>query len=292
MWLALKPCLFESDHVIATRALRLILRHIVLWLDQKEERRYSKDFIAKKNFRNQPESYAEGIRSLVAFINLCHGETFGRAEEQEENEIPNFCVRRVRVPRLSLDSVSGSTHATSNSIILWIQPPQYTLLEYTWQGLLIRWENLLIQAQSFTGYLATLGGGFFLCHHFQTALVLAKQQQRFALFLSNESMYYGCLLNQIYNFIYAGYFSIASKLLRNVSYELTSKKKQPDAVLMEMCNSAKLFLKRMRKASQTINSVDSSGNISKTIDDYKRIRVVHHDQSRREDLIQPFQRRT
>jgi len=50
-------------------------------------------------------------------------------------------------------------------LLVWIQPPAITPLEYYFMSLMIKWEHERIQAESLAGYIATLGGGFFMCHH-------------------------------------------------------------------------------------------------------------------------------
>ena len=171
-------------------------------------------------------------------------------------------------------------------------------------GRLIAWEHTLIRAQSVTGYIATLGGGFFLCHHFQTAVRLAHEQMAFALVLDNKSMYYQCILNSAYSHIYAGYFDVAIKLIKQVLKEAKALF-PPDPVLVKMCYSAGLFCKRMKRAAKmplpnstdvdatTSTSTSSSScnennsDVSKTVDDFARIRVAR-DQSRQDDLVIPF----
>lgn len=177
---------------------------------------------------------------------------------------------------------------TSLQYFLVIQPSPYVQLEDSFMGRLIAWEHKLIRAQSLTGYVATLGGGFFLCHHFQTAIALAQQQQQLALFLNDYGMYYRCMVNTAYNFIYAGKFQMASKMIQ---YVLTQAKslRPSDPVLEKMCDSAMLFCKRVRKASNRLLHKKSPAGlrVSRTIDDFARIRVFE-DQSLDNDLHKPF----
>jgi hypothetical protein len=84
--------------------------------------------------------------------------------------------------------------------------------------------------------------------------------------------------------------------------------KPPDAVLVSMCYSARLFSKRMQQASKgdsdginkrqkpSVATVGTNNGIlaeskpvvlSKTIDDFARIRIVK-DQSMENDLVIPF----
>lgn len=173
---------------------------------------------------------------------------------------------------------------------LLIQPSSLVQLEDSFTGRLITWEHKLIRAQSLTGYIATLGGGFFLCHHFNTAIALAQQQQQLALFLNDYGMYYRCMVNTAYNFVYAGKFRMARQLIQHV-WEQTKSLSPTDPVLEKMCYSAMLFCRRMQIASRRLRPLQSStptdNNISRTIDDFARIRVVA-DQSLENDLNTPF----
>lgn len=176
----------------------------------------------------------------------------------------------------------------SQQHFLWIQPSPLVQLEDSFTGRLIAWEHKLIRAQSLTGYIATLGGGFFLCHHFQTAIALARQQQQLALFLNDYGMYYRCMVNTAYNFVYAGRFRMASQLIQNV-WEQAKLLTPSDPVLEKMCSSAMLFCKRVRIASNRLRTQKSPMGlrVSRTIDDFARIRVFA-DQSLESDLHKPF----
>ena len=177
---------------------------------------------------------------------------------------------------------------SSPQYFLLIQPSPVVQLEDSFTGRLIAWEHKLIRAQSLTGYVATLGGGFFLCHHFQTAIALAQQQQQLALYLNDYGMYYRCMVNTAYNFIYAGKFRMAGQLIKYVATQ--AKLLTPsDPVLEKMCDSAMLFCKRVRKASNRLlrHRPPTGLRVSRTIDDFSRIRVFE-DQSREHDLHKPF----
>jgi hypothetical protein len=53
---------------------------------------------------------------------------------------------------------------------------------------LIACENSQIRLQSISAYLSTLGGGYFLCHHLSTALLMAKKQCEVARLRGDEDM--------------------------------------------------------------------------------------------------------
>ncbi|KAI2508296.1 hypothetical protein MHU86_6101 [Fragilaria crotonensis] len=69
----------------------------------------------------------------------------------------------------------------NESIDIWITPPQLTRIQYTFSGLLIHYEHLWLTLQSLSAWIATLGGGYFLCRHLATAVRMARQQRALAL---------------------------------------------------------------------------------------------------------------
>jgi hypothetical protein len=158
---------------------------------------------------------------------------------------------------------------------------------YLYRDLEDRWihlENQLIRAQSVAGYLSTLGGGFFMCHHWTTAVTCAQQQQQLARLLGDSSMFFKCLINQAYNYIYAGKFKAAKALLLHVYATVCREKPGEQKVLMNMVTSALLFRRRVKEAKQQLKD---SPCLSKTMDDFGRIRLVR-DESSADDMIRPF----
>lgn len=249
-WLGLKPSLFDSKDAVARKALQCILH--------------------KHGWPIERRSYCA----------LTENKTIGK-----ETFLNELCyARQIRVPN------SNSQLAANVLIDLWIQPPHNTRMEYYWTGLLICWENRLIRALSLTGYVSTLGGGFFLCRHFQTAIILARQQQILASVFSNDLMYYGCIINQVYSLIYSGKFSFARKLLRQVYNQISNATPKASRTLINMYQSAKLFCRRVRESNLTTLEVENGKDITRTVDNHQRIRIVMHDQSTTEDLIIPFRR--
>ena len=162
-------------------------------------------------------------------------------------------------------------------LIFWIFPPHIECFDNSFESRVIRLEHALIRAQSVAGYFATLGGGFYMCHHWSTVVQLARNQQKLAEFLGDKEMYYKCLLNQAYNFIYGGKFSTARSIIRMVFLDAASETNRDDA-LLNMCRSAWLFCRRVKKAKLR-RRIDEPG----TIDDYSRIRLVD-DKSATTDL--------
>jgi hypothetical protein len=282
LWRALEPWLFQSKRRTTRYALSCIL-HSVHW-------------------RALPTTQQQHDSEQVGSDNVLFSET---------NEISTFIRRRQLRVGVGCTSATASTKAPQTKcarVVLWIEPAMETPLEDAFMGRLIAWEHKLIRATSMSGFLATLGGGFFMCHHFRTAIFLAQEQQRMALLLNDHGMHARCMLNTAYNFVYAGHFRFANKLIRRV-WEKAKVLKPPDPVLVSMCYSARLFSKRMMQASKrdsdgiikkgqtpgvatvgTKNGIlDESKAVvlSKTIDDFSRIRIVK-DQSMEDDLVIPF----
>lgn len=175
----------------------------------------------------------------------------------------------------TINALSGQKF--SHMLFVFVPSPM-AKLEYFFEERLIHLERKLILAQSLAGFFATIGGGYFMCHHWKTALQLARQQQQMAIFLGDSSMFYKCLVNQAYNYIYAGKFKRARQLLHRIEIEAPH-----DPVLLKMCYSARLLSARVKKAK-----LFRDGQISSNVDDFARIRLVD-DKSTTTDRVYPFQ---
>jgi len=163
------------------------------------------------------------------------------------------------------------TCGVPNQIVLLV-PPLLTQLETSFTGRLLAWENRLVQARSISAFISTIGGGYFLCHHFQTALVLAKQQQRMAIILGNEQTFWQCMLHISHNLMHSGHFYEAGRWIRYVYGN-----SRHDVVISNMCKSADVLRKRMIHARMT-GMVKNTVETDRPVDDYSRIRVFR-DQS-------------
>jgi len=298
LWKALQPLLFyhedDAPHDrMARHALACLLAH-----------RHCYDWEKIQQRGRMLDLSGRSTSQAVDDDNVTVAEDFG---------IQRRSLKRVPIPSYPATATNINNNNNNNNssqtavprIVLWIQPPTVARVDYLLAGLLIRWEHRFIQAQSLAGYIATLGGGFFLCHHFSTAMFLAQQQQRLAVLLNDERMYYACSVNQAYSCIYNGKFRTAQSILRQV---LAHNAVAADPVLVKMCRSAQLFGRRMRRASRSKQLVGGSRNSSsaasaaatgdggggsdasnKNVDDFQRIRVVR-DKSRKDDLVIPFSR--
>jgi hypothetical protein len=185
-------------------------------------------------------------------------------------------------------------------VCLLLQPYHSTRLEHdAFAGRLIRWEHQLIQAQSLNGYVSTLGGGFFLCHHFATAIYLARHQQRLAVYLHRPDLYWTCWIHMAYSHVYAGHFRTARRILtaveraihvivadRDSNYHNDSDDDEKYSTLLAMCQSAQLHWKRMKQTATTVglsSLIHSKRGSTTNIDDFVRVRVVG-DKSKQNDL--------
>jgi predicted small secreted protein len=164
------------------------------------------------------------------------------------------------------ETVSHFCRLLHHSPLFYILPPCTQEIDYDFSGRLIYYEHLFLQAQTLAAWYATLGGGYFLCHRLSTAIQLARRQRRVAEWMGDEGMADRCTLNEVYNYLHAGHFRIAFSMLKALQ---ASAQVRQDAVLWAMCNTARLFGRRMRRAGKRLTSQASSVD-----DDYQRIRIV------------------
>lgn len=312
LWHALYPLLFQTHWRIARRALGILLEECWQpWFLPRSNDDYQRNIETHALYEQQQQQNGTTTTQEANH----HPSSQHQRLNRDTSYPPKNMTRRLQVPLTNNRATRTTKHIqppvcqfSKDSVvfaaIFTIQPPTNTPLEYTFSGLLIRWEHLLIRAQSLSGYISTLGGGFFLCHHFSTAIQLARRQQRLAILLNDESMYYACWIHQAYSHIYAGKFGKANAILRQVwtaitsssshqnDYDTTSQSTK-NTLLHKMCRSARLFSRRMHKASQSKLDQNTKDDVSKllseTIDDLKRIRVVQ-DKSKADDLVIPFSR--
>ena len=154
----------------------------------------------------------------------------------------------------------------SIDICILILPPQVTSIERTFAGLLLCYEHLWLTLQSLSAWIATLGGGYFLCRHLGTAVVLARKQRSLALWMGDYETADRCTLNEAFNYIHAGMFRIARRMI-NAVRETTTRRN--DTLTLRMVMAATLFLSRVKRAHKFAREKDD------TIDDYQRIRITH-----------------
>ena len=153
---------------------------------------------------------------------------------------------------------------SKRSHVLVVVPPMSTTLQSFFCSLLIHFEHIWLQMVTLNAWIATLGGGYFLCRHLETAVCLARQQRTVALWMGDQSTADKCILNEAFNYIHAGGFRIAMAKIKAVK---KSSRTRNDTLTLNMCFSAQTFLKRVRKAAMFESN-------SETNDDFQRIRIV------------------
>ena len=159
---------------------------------------------------------------------------------------------------------------------------------------LVKLENFQIQLQSLNAYVATMGGGYFLCHYLSTAICLARYQRCIAFKLGDYNLALKCTVNEAYNYIYAGMIKRAFETIGQVE-DLVQKRKNmishsdgsEEDVIISMCKAAKLLATYMKTTEEgNISNKESctvknhlkqnaiKDTVSATHDDFQRMRVV------------------
>lgn len=88
-------------------------------------------------------------------------------------------------------------------------------------------------------------------------------------------MAYKCTINEAYSYIYAGKFALALQTIDyiDVLHKRVDTQSQLDTTIRNMCQSARLFCMRVRKASKKLDT-SRKQQPARTIDDFQRIRVI------------------
>lgn len=340
LWRELLPILSlesSSKQRISKRFLAGLLRRII-WLIMTQDSSQTDSSFSQSRQKHR----GRDIQVMILELQKKDNKNYSRKDEEVKSMLypsdssmearASKCVRRRTFRFMSQSNVAllarqyltvtKQSSASPANVTIWIQPPFHTRLETAFERRLVSWEHCLIQAQTIAGYLSTLGGGFFMCHHFSTAVIMARNQQRMAHILNDRNMFYKCSIYQVYNFINAGHFQLAKRLLRRLQQALVKERPRPSQqdVLLQMCASALLFCRRVQKqASKLVAQPRQDDNlafqhrysthvqkqqhqqhrkypeqtqkqhriISKTVDDFARIRLVP-DESRPDDMVIPF----
>ena len=189
-----------------------------------------------------------------------------RNEEEDHQRIRHRSVA-LRFP------FQNRSNMDPNSDVV-VLPPTQTRLSLAWNMRLLHWESIHVKVQTLTAWVSTLGGGYFLCRHLDTAVQLARQQRFLATWIGDETMADRCTINEAFNYIHAGQFQVASRLVSRVE---RSAARRGDQRTVRICEAAKLFSQRVEQSAkyQTTQRDD-------TLDDYQRIRIVVRDRSGRQ----------
>jgi hypothetical protein len=132
----------------------------------------------------------------------------------------------------------------------------------------------MLQLQTLSAWLSTIGGGYFFCKRLSVSLILARQQRVLAVRLGNVAMVRQCTINEAYNLIYSGKFVEAKKVLTALEKNLEG---DDDKVTWRQCQAARLFAKRLKQVTkkgvlEPYHPKDKKEN--HMIDDFQRIRIV------------------
>lgn len=196
-------------------------------------------------------------------------------EESKEAWEGSTIRRRLR---FSVTSELDGTHSNDEKarpqrkqqLILWIQPPLSASCNTLFTGIMIAWEHQMITYQSLAAWISTLGGGHFFCRHLTTAVGLAKLQRRIALLMGDYNMAYKCTINEAYSYIYTGMFVQALRTIDSVVPLNKQVDIHPlDTLIVNMCDSARLFCVRVYNASKELESSKTQQE-AKTFDDFQR----------------------
>ena len=170
----------------------------------------------------------------------------------------------------------------SSLIILYILPPSaftFTLKSYKpnmeperiFTSSLVQLENLQIRLQSLNAYIATLGGGYFLCHYLHSAVSLARYQRQIAYQLNDTILVMKCTINEAYNYIHAGLIDNALLLIRKTEDMAIVKKRNrcgsnigdeegDEDLIISMCHAARWFAGRVRDGMESTNQEEEKHN--------------------------------
>jgi hypothetical protein len=262
VWQVLQQLLFESSPRIARRATLIICQQQRLLFDQNQK---------------MPSSSHED-------------DDLDRNDEAKEESDSSYLIESSNLKFVTRRVFLKARGSLSRRMSIVLAPPSFVDLEPSFEHRLIHLEKQLIRAQSMAGYLSTLGGGFFMCHHWRTAVAFAQQQKQMARLLGDANMYFKCLVNQAYNCTYAGQFRYAKKILSHVLMSVKQERPSEEQVLVNMVASAMLFCKRVQRYAkqQALEAVNAAQ--VRTKDDFSRIRLVQ-DASADDDIIRPFEGR-
>ena len=133
---------------------------------------------------------------------------------------------------------------------------------------LVRLENIMVRLQSCNAFVATLGGGYFLCRYLTMAVQLARWQRAIALSLGDRNLAGRCTVNEAYNYMHAGKLAHALQLIKKVKADAIER---GDKLTVSMCKSARYFAKRVQKMQAF------EGSKQDVDDDVQRIRIVADD---------------
>jgi len=179
-------------------------------------------------------------------VNTAYTRTRTNNNNHIPNQTKNYCIRIIFIPPTtnlhalavpyqyrSCCTTSNTNHTSchdninsNSSFNIYNYSCNYSLRpERIFTSALVKLENLQIKLQSLNAYIATLGGGYFLCHYLSTAICLARYQRFIALQLNDVPLALKCTINEAYNYIHAGRKQMAFLLIRGIESHIQNIRK-------------------------------------------------------------------
>jgi hypothetical protein len=140
--------------------------------------------------------------------------------------------------------------------------------EHLFASALVQQENLNIRLQTLNAFVATMGGGYFLCRFLSTAVRLAQYQRQIAIALDDVQLAMKCTINEAYNYIYAGKIDIAKAFIQVTEREAETR---GDDLIVGMCQSATWFATKVEETA--LKEMELDDGRQATNDDFLRIRI-------------------
>lgn len=197
-----------------------------------------------------------------------------------------------------------------STICLYILPPLMSPSDIDrtpFASIVSNLQRKVLLHKGVSAWLSTLGGGYFGIKDLAQSLMLSWQQRGLAMQVGDIYMARQCTINEAYNWMYAGRFTLAATILKNLEAEVIQNKPIPgdkccvsrrrsnisgktnlyttcDEKILQQYRTAWQCLRRLKKLSKLglekyCKSKDSAGSsngddVTRTIDDYQRVRVV------------------
>jgi hypothetical protein len=216
-------------------------------------------------FLRAPSSFSKRLLALMILSSPSKissmKQQIGDENDAEQDLFPGYRYRKLSSRKLP-------------SIVVYAVPPSISSPDQTFLSVVLRTEHYMLQLQTMSAWLSSIGGGYFFCKRLSVSLVLARQQRVLAVRLGNVAMVRQCTINEAYNLIYSGKFVEAKKVLTALEKNLEGS---DDKVTFRQCQAAKLFAKRVKQVTkkgvlEPYHPRNKKEN--HMIDDFQRIRIV------------------
>jgi hypothetical protein len=219
-------------------------------------------------FLRAPSSFSKRLLALMILSSptKISSKKQQKGDENDEKDVEQELFPGYRYRQLSSRKLP--------SIVVYAAPPSISSPDYIFLSVVLRTEHYMLQLQTLSAWLSTIGGGYFFCKRLSVSLRLARQQRVLAVRLGNVAMVRQCTINEAYNLIYSGKFVEAKKVLTALEKNLEG---DDDKVTWRQCQAARLFAKRLKQVTKSgvlepYHPKDKKEN--HIIDDFQRIRIV------------------